>query len=80
MIITVRDVEEDDFKEFRAAVVSKGIKTGTALSQAMREWAGKPESKKRKGKSLFDLKPVDWGKGSEQYSSRFDEYLYGGKK
>lgn len=80
MIITVRDVDEGAFREFRTRVVSEGINTGMALSQAIRQWAKSPEPSKRKGKSLFDLKPVDWGKGSELYSSRFDEYLYGGKK
>lgn len=78
MIITVRDVTENDFKQFRSLVVSKGIKTGTALSQAMREWAGKEQEKKQRKKSFFDsIKPSDWGPGTENSSMEVDKYAYG---
>lgn len=80
MIITVRDVNEKAFRQLRTEAVSRGLKTGVAASEAFMQWASKEKPGKRKGKSLFDLKPIDWGEGSEFYSSRFDEYLYGGKK
>ncbi len=76
MDISVREVEEQAFREFRVKAVSKGLTTGIALSQAMREWAGKPEKKPKK--SFFDLKPWAWKE--KNASMKVDESLYGGKK
>ena len=76
MDVSVRGVEEDAFIEFRAKAVSRGLKTGKALSEAMKEWAGKNETRQKK-KSFFDMKPFNGG--NADLSSNVDKYLYGGK-
>ena len=80
MNISVRDVDPKAFREFKVKTVSQGTKTGVALTQAIKEWVEKGEKKKKKKRSLFDLKPWYWGKGNERASIEVDETLYGGKK
>ena len=75
MDVSVREVEEGVFRDFRAKATSKGLKTGTALTQAMKEWSSKSE--KAPKRSFFDLKPFH-GKNSD-LSENVDKYLYGGK-
>jgi len=53
---------------------------GAAFSMALRHWlecARKPAKKKI---SLLDIKPSDWGPGTEHLSRQVDEILYGWKK
>ena len=76
--ITARDVDEEVFRKFKAVVVQKGMKTGTALTQAVRGWI-KEEGEKKKKKTL-KITPWDWGPGHERDSERVDEVLYGWKK
>ncbi|MEK6941687.1 MAG: hypothetical protein AABW85_02420 [archaeon] len=79
--VSVRDVDPKVFREFKVKTVEIGMKTGTAMTQALKEWAEKRENKKKKVKSFFDnFKSWDWGKGSEKSSIEIDEVLYGLKK
>lgn len=77
MDVSVRGVQEQVFKEFRSKAIAKGLKTGEALNEAMREWAGKMRQKKPK-KSFFDLKPFK-GKNAD-LSVNVDKYLYGDRQ
>lgn len=74
MQISVKDVEETVFREFRAESVRGGLKVGRALSLAMKSWLEKKE--RRPKMSLLDLKPTDWGKGTERLSEEIDKVLY----
>ena len=74
MQISVKDVEEQVFREFRAESVRGGLKVGRALSLAMKLWLEKKE--RRPKMSLLDLKPTDWGKGTERLSEEIDKVLY----
>lgn len=38
------------------------------------------DEKKKAGKSLLDLKPSDWGEGTENTSEEIDSVLYGDLK
>ncbi len=76
MDVSVREVEDGIFREFRSKAISNGLKTGEALTEAMKEWAEKVGKKKPK-KSFFDLKPWDWK--DKEASAKVDEMLYGGK-
>ncbi|MEK6957760.1 MAG: hypothetical protein AABW99_02180 [archaeon] len=80
MNMSVRDVDPKTFREFKATAVASGVKTGAAVTQAMREWAEKKAKKEKKEKSFFDLKAWDWGKKNRNASSEVDEVLYGGHK
>ncbi len=73
--ITVRDVDENVFREFKAETSRRGIKLGTAITLAMMRF--KCEMKTRK--KLTDFKPTSWGKGTEHLSEQIDDILYGEK-
>jgi len=76
MNITIRDVDEKVFRRFKAEAVKEGLKLGSALTSAMKFWLEK-KRESRPGKSLLDLRPVDWGPGTEKSSTEIDETLYG---
>ena len=78
--VSIRDVDPKVFREFKAKTVTQGTKTGTAVTQALKEWTQKNEKKGSPKKSFFSVKPWDWGKGNENLSNEIDAYLYGGKK
>ena len=81
MTVSARGVDKQVYRKFKAKSVEMGLKTGTAMTLAMKEWVGKKEKKKKKVESFFDkLKPWDWGKGSENSSLEIDEVIYGLKK
>ncbi len=71
--ITVRDVDEETFKEFKSRAAISGDKLGNLLNFAMIKYMGDV----RTGKKFSDLKPFSWGKGSEKISEQIDEILYG---
>ncbi len=72
--ITVRDVDPDVFREFKADATRRGFKLGSALTFAMVKF--RSELKKKKDKFTI-LKPTPWGKGTEHLSEEVDKILYG---
>jgi hypothetical protein len=72
--ITVRDVDEHVFREFKAEAVKQGMTLGTALTLAMEKFRSTLSGKRTK---LTSLKPSAWGKGTEHVSEEVDEILYG---
>jgi hypothetical protein len=79
MNISVRNVDVKVFYEFKVKTVSRGMKAGTAMTQALLEWNQK-ESNTKTEKGFFELKPRAWGAGTEKTSIEADKVLYGGKK
>ena len=80
MTVSARNVDKTVFRKFKAKSVELGLNTGTAMTQALREWAEKKEKPKKAKKSFFDLKPWNWGKKNRNASLEIDEVVYGGKK
>ncbi len=76
MTITVRNVDEELFREFKVEAVKEGIPIGNALNMAIIQWISKHKDPR---KSLLDYKPTDWGKGTEHVSEEIDEILYSKK-
>lgn len=78
--VTVRNLDEDVFRRFKAKAVEKGLKLGEALTQAMEAWV-KQGSMKPRGRlseiRLSEIKPFNWGEGSENASVEVDAILYG---
>jgi len=75
MNITVRGLDEAIFRKFKAKAIGEGMKLGEALTQAMKLWI---EQKNLKPKlSLLDIKPFNWGVGTEKASVEIDQVLYG---
>ncbi len=82
-ILTVRDVDEETWRRFRARTAEEGLKAGDALSQAMRTWVREREKESREGKTtaklLLKIKPVRIGRGKVRWSEEIDETLYGSR-
>ena len=72
--ISVRDVGKEIFNEFKALTVKKRMTLGQALTVAMSEWLD--EELKLPKKSLLELKPFKWGKGTEKTSMEIDKIAY----
>jgi hypothetical protein len=71
--ITVRDVDQEVFREFKADATKQGLTLGKALTLAMKTF----HMKTSKTKKFSSLKPIYWGEGTEQVSENVDEILYG---
>jgi hypothetical protein len=75
MDLTVRSLDNSAFKKFRAKAAEEGMKLGEALTQAMELWI-KQRNMKRHA-SLLDIKPFNWGNGTERINTEIDQTLYG---
>ncbi len=75
MQLSVKNVEERVFREFKAEVVRRGENIGGALNVAMKAWLN--TQKKRDPKCFLEFKPKRWGKGTEKTSEEIDKILYG---
>ncbi len=80
--VAVRDLDEDTFREFRAVAIKERMKTGEALTMAMKEWIKEKEGKETgpDARNLLKIKPVRIGKKKVRWSEEIDEILYGLKK
>ena len=78
MNITVRDIEDIVFRDFKAEAVRDGTTLGNAVTMAMKLWLEHYKEDRTKKKNLLNLKPFDWGKGTENSSLEVDDILYGG--
>jgi len=76
MNITLRDVDEKVFRRFKAEAVKEGQKLGQAVTRAMKLWLEKRHEERGAEKSLLDLRPIDWGEGTEKTSTEIDSLLY----
>ncbi len=72
--ITVKEVDQKTFQELKAAAIKSKLTVGAALNIAIETWLS--SLRKTKGK-LSELKPTDWGPGTEHTSEEIDEILYG---
>ena len=75
MNITVRGVDEEVFRRFKARAVEEGMRLGEALTQAMEMWL-QQRSLKHKAR-LLDIRPFNWGEGSKRVSVEIDRIIYG---
>ena len=76
-MITVRDVDEEVLRKFKASIAVDKMKMGQALTKAMKYWIKQKErSEKIDSSSLFKIKPFDWGRGTEKTSKEIDYIIY----
>ena len=71
--VTIRDVNKQVFREFKADAIKQGLKLGTALTLAMEKFRSELHTKKIK---FTSVKPTSWGKGTGHVSAHVDEILY----
>ena len=78
-VLTVRDVDEEIWRRFRAKTEEEGLKTGKALNEALGIWI---EQKERKGKgpnprSFLKMEGTIRTEGRVRWSEEIDRLLYG---
>ncbi len=74
--ITVREVDDTIFREFKAEATRHGLTLGTALTIAMEKFQSELGGKRKK---LRSHTPISWGKDSANVSEEMDSILYGEK-
>ena len=81
-ILTVRNVDEKAWRKFRAKIAEEGLKTGDALTQAMKIWIKEKESQGAgpDPKFLLSVKPITVGRKKVRWSEEVDETLYGARE
>ena len=72
MDITIRNLNEEVYRELKSQAALKGINIGEALNLAIRHWLNERE----KGKRIIEPESSDWGKGTETLSEEINKYLY----
>ncbi|MDO8627205.1 MAG: hypothetical protein Q7K42_01960 [Candidatus Diapherotrites archaeon] len=78
-----RGVDDETSKTIKIFAVEDNVTIGQVIKSAIGEYAEKRKLKTnsaaKKKRSFLDLKPVDFGKGSENWSNEIDEVVYGGR-
>jgi plasmid stability protein len=70
---TIRGIDEDTFREFKAKAQREGRTIGDAVTEAMSQWLSQTGEKV----SLDEMDAWDWGEGTEELSSDYEEEIYG---
>ena len=72
--ITVKEVNEKAFQELKATAIKGKMTVWTALTLAIENWLSSLKEKK----GIFsELKPRNWGHGTERLSEEIDKIIYG---
>ena len=74
MQLSIKNVEEGVFREFKAESAREGFPIGKSLTLAMRLWIEKQEKKPKL--SMLSLKPRHWGNETRRASEDIDKALY----
>lgn len=74
MQLSIKNVEGEVFREFKAESVREGLEIGRSLTLAMKLWIDMHYRKPKM--SMLNFKPRDWGKGTERLSGEIDKVLY----
>ena len=78
MDTTIRNVDEQMYRQLKAKAALQGKTVGEALNEAIRAWIEGPAASPRNG-SLRDLQPQPWRRGSERVSEQIDRIVYGSR-
>lgn len=74
--VTFRKVDEEILRNFKAEAVRENKTFGEALVEALKLWLEHKLPMRKKMAKLTDIKPVDFGPGTENLSKQIDEMLY----
>ncbi len=78
-VLTVREVDEEIWRRFRAKIEEEGMKTGQALNEALDIWIKEKEKRKKRPDPRRFLKVNGIVKPGRrvQWSTEIDQVLYG---
>ena len=79
MDITIRNLDEEVYRSFRARAVMERRPVGQVLSDAMRAYLAWAPAIAKRG-SMFDLQPFDFSPGNQNLSSEIDAIVYGAER
>jgi hypothetical protein len=81
-ILTVRNIDEEIWRKFKAKTAEEKLITGEALNEAMKIWVDEKENKKVRPDPRIFLKLAGFIKTKKKvrWSEEIDTTLYGGKK
>ena len=75
--VTFRNVDAEVLRNFKAEAVREDKTFGEALADALLAWLEHRQVELTKKKTkLSDIKPVDFGPGTENLSTHADDVLY----
>ena len=69
---SIRGIDEEVFREFKAEAQRREKNLGDAVTEAMSNWLDREEKV-----SLDEFEAWDWGEGTESLSEEHEEELYG---
>jgi hypothetical protein len=75
--VGIRDVDEETFRKFRSLAIERKMKIGEALSLAMKKMMNDKNKEGKKKIGIINIKPLDFGKGTENSSEEIDKIIYG---
>jgi isoaspartyl peptidase/L-asparaginase-like protein (Ntn-hydrolase superfamily) len=75
IFVGIRDVNEETFRKFRSFAIEENMKIGEALNLAMKKMINDKDNKKKK-LGIINIKPIDFGSGTENSSEEIDNILY----
>ncbi len=76
MDTTIRNLDEQVYRELKARAALQGKTVGEVLTEAIRAWLAGPNPWSRSA-SLSDLHPQSWGAGTDRSSEQIDKTVYG---
>ncbi len=80
-LLTVRDVDEKILHRFKTRAVEKGLKMGTALTQAMDVWVKSEENgRKPNPANIMKINGLIKTRKRVHWSEEVDKTVYGSKK
>jgi len=80
--LTVRNIDEEIWRKFKAKTAEEKLRAGTALNEAMKMWVRERDIKEfiPNPKNILKLEGIIKGKKKVRWSEEIDETLYGGKE
>ena len=76
MDTTIRNLDEDLYRELKARAARAGTTMGEMVNEAMRSYLGRPVYLEKR-RSLRDLRPESYPDGNERLSGQIDAIVYG---
>ena len=76
MNITIRNIDDELYHEFKAEAIRTGLTIGAAVNIAIQGWLNQKHKKAPKY-SFLEYEAVDFGEGTENLSENYEQYLYG---
>lgn len=79
MNTTIRGLDPLAYKELKARAALEDRPIGELVNDAIRSYLNRPAPAEKTG-SLRDIKPWNFGPGTERLSEQIDDVLYGGNE